>query len=83
MKQQLSPKNFSEAISWYSLECLRLLRYTLKEHLYYVNHISWLSQLQRFTTVIPAQAGIQYYGCILDPRLRGGDNFYQFCNWLS
>jgi hypothetical protein len=38
--------------------------------------------LQKSITVVPAQAGIQYYQQLLDLRLRGGGIFYEFCNYL-
>jgi len=34
------------------------------------------SQLQKSEIVIPAEAGIQSFEELLDPRFRGGDTFY-------
>jgi methyltransferase (TIGR00027 family) len=47
-----------------------------------------MSQLQNsrnvipLILVIPAQAGIQSFQEVLDPRFRGGDSFFEFCNRL-
>ena len=41
-----------------------------------------MNQLQNSRKVIPAEAGIQSFQDVLDPRFRGGDNFFEFCNWL-
>ena len=39
--------------------------------------------MQKFEIVIPAEAGIQSFQELLDPRFRAGDTFFEFCNCLE
>jgi len=51
----------------------------LIEELYYSERYSGnQSQLQKSEIVIPAEAGIQSFQKLLDPRIRRGDNFFDF-----